>query len=49
MGEAIAIEWSDFDGHALHVCRRIYEGCEDALKTAKSEQVFEFRRCFSCG
>ena len=38
IGEAIAIQWADFDGEVLNVQRRIYEGKADTLKTEKSKR-----------
>jgi integrase len=38
IGEAIAIQWTDFDGGMLNVSRRIYEGKADTLKTEKSNR-----------
>lgn len=38
VGEAVGIQWRDFDGDTLHVCRRIYEGKVGAPKTKKSER-----------
>jgi len=38
IGEAIAIQWADFDGEVLNVTRRIYEGKADTLKTEKSKR-----------
>jgi integrase len=38
IGEAVAVKWADFDGEVLNVSRRIYEGEEDTLKTAKSKR-----------
>ena len=38
IGEALAIKWSDFNGHVLHVTRRIYEGNIDTVKSKRSER-----------
>ena len=38
IGEAVAVKWADFNGEVLNVSRRIYEGEEDTLKTAKSKR-----------
>jgi integrase len=38
VGEAIGIQWGDFDGEVLNVQRRIYEGKADTLKTEKSKR-----------
>jgi integrase len=38
IGEAIATQWTDFDGEVLNVQRRIYEGKADTLKTKKSKR-----------
>jgi integrase len=38
IGEAVAIQWADFDGKVLNVSRRIYEGKADTLKTEKSKR-----------
>jgi integrase len=38
IGEAVGIQWNDFDGEVLNVRRRIYEGVADTLKTAKSKR-----------
>jgi integrase len=38
IGEAVGIQWSDFDGSVLNVQRRIYEGVEDTVKTRKSKR-----------
>jgi integrase len=38
IGEAVGIQWSDFDGKVLNVRRRIYEGKADLLKTVKSNR-----------
>jgi integrase len=29
IGEAVGVQWNDFDGNVLNVQRRIYEGVED--------------------
>jgi integrase len=36
ISEAIGIKWSDFDGNALRISRRIYEGQAGETKTSKS-------------
>ena len=36
IGEAIAIKWSDFEGHVLHVSRRICDGNVDSVKRENS-------------
>jgi integrase len=38
IGEAVAVQWADFDGEVLKVQRRIYEGKADTLKTDKSNR-----------
>lgn len=38
IGEAVGIQWKDFDGEVLNVQRRIYEGKSDTLKTQKSKR-----------
>jgi excisionase family DNA binding protein len=38
VGEAVGIQWGDFDGNTLHVSRRIYEGKAGAPKTKNSER-----------
>ncbi len=38
IGEAVGIQWDDFDGEVLTVRRRIYEGVADTLKTQKSKR-----------
>jgi integrase len=38
IGEAIAIQWSDFDGDVLHVQRRMYDGKIDTTKSRDSER-----------
>lgn len=38
VGEAVGIQWNDFDGEILNVQRRIYEGKADTLKTKSSKR-----------
>ena len=38
IGEAIAIQWSDFEGDVLHVQRRMYDGKVDATKSRDSKR-----------
>jgi len=38
IGEAIAIQWSDFDGDVLHVQRRLYDGKVDTSKSRDSNR-----------
>ena len=38
IGEAVGIQWKDFDSEVLNVQRRIYEGRADTLKTQKSKR-----------
>jgi integrase len=38
IGEAVGVQWADFDGEVLTVQRRVYEGKPDALKTEKSKR-----------
>lgn len=38
VGEAVGIQWGDFEGEMLHVCRRIYEGKAGTPKTKSSDR-----------
>lgn len=38
VGEAVGIQWSDFDGDVLHIQRRIYERREGTPKTVSSDR-----------
>src|SRR5580765_8676462 len=38
IGEAIAVQWSDFHGNVLHITRRIYDGEVGTVKSAHSER-----------
>ena len=38
IGDALAIQWTDFKGNVLHVTRRIYDGDVDAVKSKRSER-----------
>ena len=42
IGEAMGIEWSDFDGDVLHVYRRVYEGEVDSTKTKGQIVTYQF-------
>src|SRR5262249_16960384 len=44
IGEAVGVQWGDFDGNVLNVQRRIYEGKADTLKTAKSKRSLPIPR-----
>jgi integrase len=39
VGEAVGVRWSDMEGTALHVQRRIYEGKAGEVKTKKSRRT----------
>lgn len=39
IGEALAIQWSDFTGNLLHVTRRVYAGDVDSVKSKRSARV----------
>ena len=39
VGEAVGVRWSDMEGTALHVHRRIYEGKAGEVKTKKSRRT----------
>jgi integrase len=38
VGEAIGIQWADFDGEVLNVQRRIYDGVIDTVKTESAKR-----------
>jgi integrase len=38
IGEAVAVQWEDFNGNLLSVKRRIYNGDVDTVKTERSER-----------
>lgn len=44
LGEAVGVRWSDIEGTALHVQRRIYEGKAGELKTKSHAERCPFPR-----